>query len=250
MDPPDPNDDVFGLFTSATGTGSATTTNLHSSSDRRFVDSSDDEEDEQDLLKNGDSSSMESASKRLDYMLQFLDRKLSLTPHHSPPSNSFPTDAVPLPNPLPELIARGGGSGIFRLPVRAAVHPHRPFSLEVRPHPLREAQIGRFLRSIAATSSHLWAATECGLRRWELTDLYAAAGEGDDHEDAVPFKESVGTSPALCLAADEGARVVWSGHRDGRIRCWRMDENGDAFKEALSWLAQKAPVLSLVITAY
>ena len=66
----------------------------------------------------------------------------------------------------------------------------------------------------------------------------------------MPFKESVGTSPALCLAADEGARVVWSGHRDGRIRCWRMDENGDAFKEALSWLAQKAPVLSLVITAY
>ncbi|EXC25310.1 Type II inositol-1,4,5-trisphosphate 5-phosphatase FRA3 [Morus notabilis] len=239
MDPPDhdPKDDVFGLFSS----GTVAATNRRSNSDRRFVDSSsDDEEDD----------NMDSASKRLDYMLQFLDRKLSLSNSNSPSQN----DAVPSPNPLPEFIARGGGAGIFRLPVRAAVHPHRPVSLEVRPHPLREAQIGRFLRSIVATTSQLWAASECGLRRWELSDLYAA-GDGYDHEDAVPLRESVRTSPALCLAADEGARVVWSGHRDGKIRCWRMDQikkddDNGGFREDLSWQAHRGPVLSLVITSY
>ncbi|KAJ1412169.1 hypothetical protein SESBI_20645 [Sesbania bispinosa] len=45
-----------------------------------------------------------------------------------------------------------------------AVHPSRPPCLELRPHPLRETQIERFLRNIAATESQLWAASECGLR--------------------------------------------------------------------------------------
>ncbi|KAM6550191.1 hypothetical protein CsatB_021867 [Cannabis sativa] len=260
----DPNDDVFGLFTTTTTPNTASVSASASASadsqpqsnfrsysapstnldNRFFLDSSDEEENHAD--------SLESASKRLNYMLQFLDRKLHS--HHSNIISDSPTP--PTQNqtqtqnhspPLPEFVANGGASGIFRLPLRAAVHPNRPFSLELRPHPLRETQIGRFLRSIVATPSQLWAATECGLRLWKLNNLYASGGP----EDALPFLESVGTSPTLCLVADQGSRVVWSGHRDGKIRCWRMDQNHQTyFKESLSWQAHRGPVLSLVITAY
>lgn len=48
-----------------------------------------------------------------------------------------------LPNqPLPEFIGSGGGVGVFKAPIRAAAHPNRPPCLEIRPHPLRETQVG------------------------------------------------------------------------------------------------------------
>lgn len=54
-------------------------------------------------------------------------------------------DAQMLPNePLPEFIGSGGGVGVFKAPVRAAMHPTRPPCIEIRPHPLRESQVGYF----------------------------------------------------------------------------------------------------------
>lgn len=44
--------------------------------------------------------------------------------------------------PLPEFTGSGGGMGVFKVPFRAAVHPNRPPCLELRPHPLRETQVG------------------------------------------------------------------------------------------------------------
>ncbi|XP_028807480.1 type II inositol polyphosphate 5-phosphatase 15 [Neltuma alba] len=203
------------------------------------------------------SNSIKSTNKRLDYMLQFLDRKLSSGHHnqHSGQGNHSRPG-------LPEFVAKGGGNGIFKVPVRAAVHPLRPPSLELRPHPLRETQIGRFLRAIASTESQLWAASECGVRVWDFKDLCAAwcgveetIMRGD--EDTAPFSESVRTSPALCLVSDEGNRLVWSGHKDGKIRCWHMNQDLDEnqsgrtrFHERLSWQAHRGPVLSLTITSY
>lgn len=206
------------------------------------------------------SNSIQSTNKRLDCMLQFLDRKLTISDdnrRHSISGQTF----------LPEFIAKGGGAGIFKPPVRAAVHPSRPPSLELRPHPLRETQIGRFLRNIvfvATESQQLWAASESGIRFWNFKDLYASwcgvGGEGaakSGDEESAPFRESVWTSPALCLVADEGNRLVWSGHRDGKIRCWHMDSHSlddnkwsNHFKESLSWQAHRGPVLSLTITSY
>lgn len=117
-----------------------------------------------------------------------------------------------------------------------------------------------------ATESQLWAASECGLRFWNFKDLYASwcgvgGGEGvvrSGDEESAPFRESAWTSPALCLVADEGNRLVWSGHRDGKIRCWHMDQEclddnnkwTNHFKESLSWQAHRGPVLSLTITSY
>ncbi|KAK7391861.1 hypothetical protein VNO78_20284 [Psophocarpus tetragonolobus] len=209
------------------------------------------------------SNSIQSTNRRLDYMLQFLDRKLSSDRGHSSASRS---------TSLPEFVGKGAGSGIFRLPPRGAVHPARPPGLELRPHPLRETQIGRFLRSIVSTESQLWAASECSVRFWNLKDLYSSwcnvGGEGvvarRGDEESAPFRESVWTPPALCLVADEGNRFVWSGHRDGKIRCWKMDDDdddhslddnnncdwGNRFKESLSWQAHRGPVLSLTFTSY
>ncbi|KAF8038425.1 hypothetical protein BT93_B1078 [Corymbia citriodora subsp. variegata] len=204
-------------------------------------------------------------------MIQFLDRKLS---------TSFSSDAPPAGDgagggrnsrgsaALPEFVGRGGGEGVFKLPARAAVHPRRPPCVELRPHPLRETQIGCSLGTLVATPSQLWAGGERSIRVWDLTaDLYAAAaaarGEGVDTEpDTGPYRESVDVmSPILCLVADEASRLVWSGHRDGRVMCWSMSFGSSSsssvapcsrktrFKEALSWQAHRGPVLSLVISS-
>lgn len=230
----------------------------------KFFDSSSSSSDnENDGIS---SNSVESTTKRLDYMLQFLDRKLSsqsvsFSNHDGDIQGSHYYDSGP--SSLPEFVGRGGGTGVFRLPVRAAVHPHRPPSLEVRPHPLRETQIGCFLRTVASSESQLWAGSEYGVRFWNFKDLYAAV-EGtavrSGDEETAPYHESVWTSPTLCLVADEGNRLVWSGHKDGRIRCWRMDlelemdvqslNANDHFTEVLSWQAHRGPVFSLVMTSY
>ncbi|KAI7742830.1 LOW QUALITY PROTEIN: hypothetical protein M8C21_005670, partial [Ambrosia artemisiifolia] len=216
----------------------------------RFYDSSSD-----DGLYNytpttggGDNINMNSvvhaAGNRLDYMMQYLDRKLL-----DGKDNEVNKQA------LPEFIGRGGGRGMFRLPVKAAVHPNRPPSLEFRPHPLRETQIGCFVRVLEGTGDGrlLWGGTECGVRVWDMKDMYSARVDGEE-EGEVAFCESVRTSPTLCLVVDDGNEVVWSGHKDGRIRCWKMDQCcGDydvPFKQYLSWQAHRGPVLSLVISSY
>ncbi|KAF5942252.1 hypothetical protein HYC85_019894 [Camellia sinensis] len=158
--------------------------------------------------------------------------------------------------PLPEFVGSGGGTGIFKVPLRAAVHPGRPTCLELRPHPLRETQVGKFLRTIACTDSQLWAGQESGIRVWNLTDAYelgigmgGRARRGD--EDAAPFYESVNTSPTMCLLVDNGNKLVWSGHKDGKVRSWKMDQPLDdtPFREGLSWQAHRGPILSMVITS-
>lgn len=174
------------------------------------------------------------------------------------------------PGTLPEFTGGGGNTGIFRVPVRAAVHPTRPPSLELRPHPLRETQAGSFLRALEANGNHLWAASESGLRMWNLSDMWGpcAGGVRKGDEDTAPFYETSRTSPVICLAVDHASGFVWSGHKDGKIRSWKMDvgmasgsgledksSNGNGcrshFTEGLSWQAHaRDPVLSMVMTSY
>ncbi|XP_031129237.1 type I inositol polyphosphate 5-phosphatase 12-like [Ipomoea triloba] len=166
------------------------------------------------------------------------------------------SDDLPYQQSMPEFVG-AGGTGIFKVPSRAAVHPGRPPCLELRPHPLRETQVGRFMRTMTCTETQLWAGQECGVRVWKFSDAYepglgigGRAKRGD--EDASPFYESVNTSPTLCLLVDQGSRFVWSGHKDGRVRSWKMDQRYDdaPFKEGLSWQAHRGPVLAMVISSY
>ncbi|KAK4788126.1 hypothetical protein SAY86_019445 [Trapa natans] len=217
------------------------------------------EEDGEGDNRRSSFASMETTAKRLDYMLDFLDRKLSSAP---PANTAAASNSASRNSGLEEFTGRRGGTGIFKLPPRAAVHPERPPSIEVRPHPLRESQIGRFLRTIVATPTHLWAGGEQSLRVWDLNrDLYSAGNEGEDAElDTAPFYESVAEiSHTLCMVADEANFLVWSGHSDGRIRCWKLPPTGGGsrgassrtrFRESISWQAHSGPVLSIAISSY
>ncbi|XWS58889.1 hypothetical protein CRYUN_Cryun08bG0073700 [Craigia yunnanensis] len=184
--------------------------------------------------------SLYSTNRRLDYMIQFLDRNLLPQPSSHPNAS------------LPEFVAKGGGQGIFTLPDRRPLHPNHPPHLEVRPHPLRETQFGRFLKTIASTKRQLWAGIENGaVRVWEFKDLY----EEGEEEDGPPFRESSallsnGNAAVMCMVGDEGSGVVWSGHRDGRIRGWKMDCESGGFKEGWCWQAHRGPVLSILFTCY
>ncbi|WCJ38927.1 Type II inositol polyphosphate 5-phosphatase 15 [Euphorbia peplus] len=209
----------------------------------RYLSSSSSSSDEES------NSSMEATTRRLDYMIQFLDRKLSSsTPT---PSNSNPTSSPHIPlspnsSALPEFIANGGGTGVFKVPLRRAVHPARPPCLELRPHPFRESQFGSFFRTITATETQLWGGTESGvLSVWQFKHFYGGNDQTAPHKDSVP----VG-SPVMCMVADEATRVVWSGHRDGRVKCWKMGFDSDRFKEVLSWVAHQGAVLSMIVTSY
>ncbi|XP_024008624.1 type I inositol polyphosphate 5-phosphatase 13 isoform X2 [Eutrema salsugineum] len=174
-----------------------------------------------------------------------------------PPNGGLGEDDI---EPLPEFIGAGGGAGIFKVPVRAAVHPGRPPCLELRPHPLRETQTGKFLRNIACTDTQLWAGQENGVRFWNLEKAYeTGCGIGGQvrrgDEDTSPFHESVTTSPTMCLVADQSNKLLWSGHKDGKIRAWKMDQpcdadDSDPFKERISWQAHRGPVNSIVISSY
>ncbi|KAK9068766.1 hypothetical protein SSX86_012882 [Deinandra increscens subsp. villosa] len=172
-------------------------------------------------------------------------------------NNEFSSDEN---HPLAEFSAGGGGSGYFKAPSRSAVHPGRPTALELRPHPLRETQVGRFIRTIACTETQLWAGLESGVRFWNFSDSFepglgigGRARRGD--EDAAPFYESVNTPPTMCLMIDCGSKLVWSGHKDGKVRSWRMDQepkdDDTPFKEGLSFQAyHRGPVLSIVTSSY
>uniref|UniRef100_A0A2P2KMN5 Inositol polyphosphate-related phosphatase domain-containing protein n=2 Tax=Rhizophora mucronata TaxID=61149 RepID=A0A2P2KMN5_RHIMU len=227
--------------------------------DRYLPSSSSSSEDEPN-------SSMEATSKRLDYMIQFLDRKLSNNPsspspspsvsyHHHHPTNNHDHkhNSSRSSSALPEFIGKGGGTGIFRVPVRAALHPGRPPCLEVRPHPLRESQIGCFLRTIATTHYQLWAGREDGaVQVWDFNKLYGGNRETAPYTESVAEAAGLGGSAVMCMVGDEGSKMVWTGQRDGRIRGWKMDSASlhHHFKETLSWFAHRGPILSMIFTCY
>lgn len=157
------------------------------------------------------------------------------------------------PGTLPEFMGQGGGTGIFKVPIRAAVHPARPPPLELRPHPLRETQYNAFLRTIVCyKESELWAGTEAGMRCWKLKDVYSDVGSGRrGDEESVGFRESGKVSGCMCMVVDLASAVIWSGHKDGKVRSWRIVEDDDeCFKEGLSWQAHRGPVLSMIISSY
>ncbi|GAB2294214.1 hypothetical protein Dimus_028432 [Dionaea muscipula] len=156
---------------------------------------------------------------------------------------------------LPEFVASESATGIFKAPNRAAVDPNRPPALELRPHPLRETQGGKFLRTIGCTDTQLWAGQETGVRFWNYSDAYEIrTGLRRGDEDAAPFCESASTAPTLSLVVDEGNKLVWTGHMDGKIRSWKMDHtvasDSAPFMEGLSWQAHSGPILSMVFSSY
>ncbi|KAK9692239.1 hypothetical protein RND81_09G250900 [Saponaria officinalis] len=218
----------------------------------RFDSSSTSDDDFSPSCSSAGDAAVKSAGKKLDYMIQFLDRKLS--------SSAAATTTAPR---LPEFIGAGGGVGMFRQPVRAAVRPDRPPSVELRPHPLRETQVGRGLRTVvcAAEMRQLWAGGESRVRVWDLDDVLSSDSSGGGggggrlgDEMTAEYKEAAEVEEEVTsMVADEAGGVVYSGYKDGKIRCWRMEgrkSEGGGFRECLSWQAHRGPVFSMVVTSY
>ncbi|KAL8465161.1 hypothetical protein ACS0TY_034598 [Phlomoides rotata] len=51
-------------------------------------------------------------------------------------------------------------------------------------------------------------------------DIYGGSTEGDEEGTVRYWGSAEVPAAALCVVGDGGNRVVWSGHRDGRIICW------------------------------
>ncbi|XP_050206188.1 type II inositol polyphosphate 5-phosphatase 15-like [Mercurialis annua] len=225
-------------------------------SDRRFLSFSDDDE-QSDMPKSSSSTIITTSDNNniipnLNYSHNnYYNSTEFNTSSPSPTTVSTANDSGGDGGGLPEFIGKGGGSGIFRVPLRKALHPGRPPSLEVRPHPLRESQTGCFLRTITTNPFQLCSGSEDGsLLVWKFSDIYRGI------HDTAPYgytqSAAVG-SGVLCLLGDDATGVVWSGHKDGKIRCWKMNDsnsNSNCFKEVLSWIAHRGPVLSMVLTSY
>ncbi|XP_057853266.2 type II inositol polyphosphate 5-phosphatase 15 isoform X1 [Cryptomeria japonica] len=155
---------------------------------------------------------------------------------------------------LKEFVASGGGKGIFRVPTREAIRSGRPAFLELRPHPLRETQDRQTICTIICTGNRLWAGLESGIRFWDIDKAYGTGRESNPvlgDEDTAPFVSlPLHDTPTTCLVADAARNIVWSGHRDGKIRGWPIDMSSDAVSSKLTWRAHLGPVLSIAVTSY
>ncbi|XP_047081566.1 type II inositol polyphosphate 5-phosphatase 15-like isoform X2 [Lolium rigidum] len=214
-------------------------------------------------------SSFTSTHSASAYFSDSLHHAESIHPSHSLPALSAASRSAaadvwhPPPGPhhsnsLPEFSASVSESHVHRPPPSNSVRADRPPPLELRPRPPRESQAGTALRALACfaspasgTSTHLWAAGDAGVRVWDLADAFRSPTSrrrwGD--EASAPFRESRRTPPALCLVADPGRGVVWSGHTDGRIMAWSADRGPEA-GECIGWDAHRGPVFALAISPY
>lgn len=195
-----------------------------------------------------------------------------------PPSSEFQPSKPPAPRPSssefqssawvsssrsgrqqPEFLASGGGRGVYRAPSREIFNSGNPVALELRPRPLKLKEVNQSIRTIMCTDTSVWAAFDHGLKVWDIGAASSSCSEGSNNplgdEDAAGY--TVLTSgPTLCLAVDTGNQVVWTGHRDGKVRAWPLNIRGgdsqkrDPIEHVLVWDGHQAPVTAITITTY
>lgn len=155
------------------------------------------------------------------------------------------------------FLASGGGRGVYRAPSREIVHAGNPVALELRPRPLKLKEVNQSIRTIMCTDTSVWAAFDHGLKVWDLGAASSSCSEGGNNplgdEDAASYTV-LPSGPTLCLAMDTGNQVVWTGHRDGKMRAWPHNVRGgdplkrDPVDQILVWDAHQAPVTAITIT--
>lgn len=171
---------------------------------------------------------------------------------------SFKLDSPKVAKQPAIFVGRKGGAAA---PMRAAVSPNRPTCIELRPAPLRGSKADQPARALACTETAVWAAVDGGVKVWivEAATATASSGEnnvtaGDEDAAAFTFLAVHGTTKVLCLCADFGREVVWSGHSDGKARAWPMavpgPGAGEAVTSSLIWGAHKSAVTALCVTPY
>lgn len=159
-----------------------------------------------------------------------------------------------------EFTAAGGGKGVYRSPSREFVNSGHPVAMELRPRPLR-TDFCQTIKTLLCTDTAVWAAFDSGLKVWDIETAFGNCSAGDGNlagdEDAAPYTVlAVNMAPTLCLAMDVANQIVWSGHRDGKVRAWPLQihsgtaQQRNSVAPVLVWDAHQAPVTALTITSY
>lgn len=158
---------------------------------------------------------------------------------------------------IKEFIGAGGGKGVFKAPERGA---DRPVPLELRPQPLKEMS-SQPTRVLACTDTAVCSGCEQGIMVWDILSACRSNCDGkanmNGDEDAaaysfLPLHESAPT----CLFTDTANHIMWSGHKDGRVRAWSLsfkhgsESVGNGNAPILTWQAHQTPVLAIVVTSY
>jgi hypothetical protein len=187
-------------------------------------------------------------------------------PENLPPSTTSNPSGLVEPGPIKvsmnvrrsnDFFAAGGGKGVYKAPLRGYVHAGHPVPLELRPHPLKDTNLST--KAIVCTETSVWAASDTHLQVWDIEsatrECSAAVDNLTGDEDAAAYHVlPVHGEPISCLAMDVANHIVWSGHRDGKVRGWPMQVGTEkpmtTTVPILMWEAHQSPVTAIAVSSY
>ncbi len=194
------------------------------------------------------------------------NREGVVDPENLPPSTSSNPSGLVEPGPIKvsmnvrrsnDFFAAGGGKGVYKAPLRGYVHAGHPVPLELRPHPLKDTNLST--KAIMCTETSVWAASDTHLQVWDIEsatrECSAAVDNLTGDEDAAAYHVlPVHGEPISCLAMDTANHIVWSGHRDGKVRGWPMQVGTEkpmtTTVPILMWEAHQSAVTAIAVSSY
>ncbi len=115
-----------------------------------------------------------------------------------------------------------------KAPLRGYVHVRHHVPLEFGPHPLKDTKLST--KAIVCTKTSVLAASNVHLQvqdiesaTKECSAVIAVVDNLTEDEDTVAYHVLlVHMEPISYLAMDVAYHIMWSGHKDGKVRGWPM----------------------------
>ncbi|KAI5066836.1 hypothetical protein GOP47_0017364 [Adiantum capillus-veneris] len=155
-----------------------------------------------------------------------------------------------------EFKSAGGGRRIYKAPDQ---DEDGPVAFELRPQPFKVLPV-QPTGVLTYTDSSLWLAYEQGFLVWDILTAFRSSCDGRDNikgdEDAAAYSQLKHGFSTTCLFADSANHLIWSGHKDGKMRAWSIVLEHDGENAAnrntaiFTWQAHQAPVLAIVVSSY
>ncbi|MCO5564876.1 hypothetical protein L7F22_018544 [Adiantum nelumboides] len=157
---------------------------------------------------------------------------------------------------LSEFTSSGSGKGIYKAPGQ---DEDGPVAFELRPQPFKVLP-AQPTGVLACTDTLLWLADEQGFIVWDIASAFSSSCDGQANmkgdEDAAAYKQLKHGFSTTCLFADNTNHLMWSGHKDGKVRAWPIYPDHDGENAAnrsdaiVTWQAHQASVLAIVVSSY
>ncbi|KAH7387262.1 hypothetical protein KP509_16G012900 [Ceratopteris richardii] len=129
----------------------------------------------------------------------------------------------------------------------------RLVAFELRPQPFKQSSLQRS-GALACTERCLWLACDQHLIMWDIPDSFHSGCDGKGNicgdEDAAGYHKVSHGFSTTCLFADTGNGIMWSGHKDGKVRAWPISLEQDKSMPILTWQAHQTPIFAIVISSY